>query len=188
MIQLTGGPAQLSDLAETFLSETRKASTTKKWLSTIDVKAVSIPERIRALEDSLSANDSNLAKSIHAGLAVSLLETGNSPINERSDRLPLKRAREEAAALETQKPVEFVKQILSSWVLGQHVYWSVGRGLADARSNGRTILRLKVVLEEGLWTLAPGAAPNFANPPRATPDRLATLTSLMQEAGSFKRH
>jgi hypothetical protein len=188
MIQLTGGPAQLSDLAETFLSETGKVSTTKKWLSTIDVNAMSIPERIRALENSLSANDSSLAESIHAGFAVSLLETGSSPIHERSDRLPLKHAREEAASLETETPFEFVKHILSSWVLGQHVYWAVGRGLADARSNGRTILRLKVVLEEGLWTLAPGAAPNFANPPRATPDRLATLISLMQEVGSFKVH
>jgi hypothetical protein len=188
MIQLTGGPAQLPDLAETFLSETRKASTTKKWLSTIDVNAMSIPERIRALENSLSANDRSLAESIHAGFAVSLLETGSSPIHERSDRLPLKHAREEAASLETETPFEFVKHILSSWVLGQHVYWAVGRGLADARSNGRTILRLKVVLEEGLWTLAPGAAPNFANPPRATPDRLATLISLMQEVGSFKVH
>src|ERR1019366_10114124 len=95
---------------------------------------------------------------------------------------PLKRARDEAKSLESEKPVEFVKHILSSWVLGQHVYWSVGRGLADARSDGRTILRLKVVPEEGGWTLAPGAAPNFNNPPRATPDRLATLMNLMREA------
>ena len=182
MIQLTGGPAHITDLAGAFLSETRRAPSTKKWLSVIDVRGMSIPERIRALEDSLSSNHSTLATSIHAGLAVSLLETGGSPIHERSDRLPLKRAREEAKSLESEEPVEFVKHILSSWVLGQHVYWSVGRGLADARSNGRTILRLKVVPEDGGWTLAPGAGPNFNNPPRATPDRLATLMNLMREA------
>jgi len=41
--------------------------------------------------------------------------------------------------------------VFDSWIFGQHVYWSVGRGLVDARSQGKTILRLKVVLEEGGW-------------------------------------
>ena len=43
---------------------------------------------------------------------------------------------------------EVLGHVLDSWVFGQHVYWAVGRGLADARARGRTILRLKVTLEE----------------------------------------
>ena len=74
----------------------------------------------------------------------------------------------------------FVRHLLESWVLAQHVYWSVGRGLADARARGKTILRLKVVLEEGGWTLAPGAS--FMAPPVPTRDRLQTALSLATEA------
>jgi hypothetical protein len=75
----------------------------------------------------------------------------------------------------------FVRHILESWVLAQHVYWSVGRGLADARAGGKTILRLKVVLEEGGWTLAPGASQ--ISPPQPTPDRLQTALNLADECG-----
>jgi hypothetical protein len=185
LIQLSSHPAQTSELARAFISETGRASTTKEWLSVTGPKKMSIPERIRSLENAVSRKDAPLAKAIQMAIAVSLAEARESPNNERNDRLPLKRAQQEAKSFETQKPVEFVSHVLNSWVMGQHLYWAVGRGLADARSNGRRILRLKVVPEEAGLTLAPGAGPNFSNPPAATEDRLGTLLSLMRESGTL---
>jgi hypothetical protein len=60
--------------------------------------------------------------------------------------------------------------VFDSWIFGQHVYWSIGRGLAEARSQDKTILRLKVVLEEGGWTMARGATAAASSAPGATPD------------------
>jgi hypothetical protein len=79
------------------------------------------------------------------------------------------------------KPGDFVKHILESWIFAQHVYWSVGRGLADARARGKTILRLKVVLEDGGWALAPGVSRGSL--PVPTADRLRTALSLAHECG-----
>ena len=147
----------------------------------------SLPDRIQCLEDALKKNDNSgeLSRAIHGALGASLAESvrGNSP--EQSDRLPLGRAKRETEALGARPPLEWVSHVLGSWVLGQHLYWSVGRGLGDARGNGKRILRLKVVPEEGGWTLAPGATVNVSNRPRPTPDRLGTALSLMAEAGMF---
>lgn len=68
---------------------------------------------------------------------------------------------------------------LESWVLAQHEYWSVGRALADACAGAHVLLRLKVILEEGGWTLAPGAV--VGNPPEPTRDRLQTAITLARE-------
>jgi hypothetical protein len=69
--------------------------------------------------------------------------------------------------------------VLDSWVIGQHVFWSVNRGMGDARAGRRMILRLRIALEEGGWTLTPGSAMPI---PNATPDRLETALSLLREA------
>lgn len=66
-------------------------------------------------------------------------------------------------------------------MLAQHVYWSVGRGLADARAQGKTLLRLKVVLDEGGWALAPGVSAGSV--PLPTADRLETMVTLASECG-----
>jgi hypothetical protein len=76
-------------------------------------------------------------------------------------------------------PAEFMARVLEIWVLAQHAYWCVGRSLADARSRGKTLLRLKVVMDEGGWTLTPGTRPG--NPPIATPDRLESAVGLLTE-------
>ena len=96
-----------------------------------------------------------------------------------NNRLPLFRARYEAAARQEGSVAEFVQHVLESWVLAQHAYWSVGRGLADARAGGKTLLRLRVVLDEEGWSLTRGADRGSA--PSPTPDRLQTMISLMTE-------
>ena len=37
-----------------------------------------------------------------------------------------------------QSVAEFVGRVLDAWVFGQHIYWSVGRGLRDARAGAPT--------------------------------------------------
>ena len=58
---------------------------------------------------------------------------------------------------------------------------TLGRGLADARARGKTLLRLKIVLDEGGWVLAPGVS--AGSPPEPTPDRLQTMVELATECG-----
>ena len=72
-----------------------------------------------------------------------------------------------------------MRHVLKSWVLAQHVYWSVGRGLADARARGKTILRLRVALEDDGWNLTSASA--RVSPPVPTPDRLKTALNLAKE-------
>ena len=107
------------------------------------------------------------------------LEEGT--VTERSDRLPLKRARTEFEQRRDERPFEFMRHVIESWLFAQHTYWSIGRGLADARARGKTILRLKVVLEDGGWTLTPGVARGSF--PLPTADRLRTALSLAHECG-----
>jgi hypothetical protein len=101
---------------------------------------------------------------------------------ERHDRLPLARANQEVNAYRNSSPQKFLTHVFESWIFGQHVYWAVGRGLADARAQDKTILRLKIIYEEQGWTLAPGVSASASNAPGATPDRLGTALSLLREA------
>lgn len=98
---------------------------------------------------------------------------------ERRDRLPLSRAQEEAKMWAALSPHRFMVKLIEVWVIAQHTYWCVVRGLADARNDGKTILRMRIVMEENGWTLTPDTS--GANPPEATPDRLDTAVSLLWE-------
>ncbi len=125
-------------------------------------------------------NWSELPSAIRGTLAACIGEAADQNETQSPDRLPLARAYEETIGWQQEPVADFLAHIFDSWVFGQHVYWSVGRGLADARARGKTILRLKVVLEDNGWTMTPGAV---ASAPRATPDRLGTMVSLMLESG-----
>ena len=54
------------------------------------------------------------------------------------------------------------------------------------RARGKTLLRLKIVLDEDGWTLAPKVRPG--SPPVATQDRLETAMALATEAGLIERN
>jgi hypothetical protein len=134
---------------------------------------------VRALDEP-SASD--LALSIAAGLALCFSEESTAESRtQQHDRLPLYRAQQEAAARAPGSVEELVQHMLESWILAQHTYWSVGRGLADARAGGKTLLRLKIILDEGGWAVTPGAP--RGRPPQPTPDRLRTLILLSRECG-----
>jgi hypothetical protein len=135
------------------------------------------------IEEALkAASSADLASTIADGVAFCLAQPSpQQEEHERTDRLPLFRARREVKAREGAPARNFIRHVLESWVLAQHAYWSIGRGLGDARAHGKTILRLKVVLDEGGWIHAPGVSNSPV--PVPTPDRLATALNLVQECG-----
>ena len=107
----------------------------------------------------MSDPSQGLVAAIVDGLKLCLSEAAERLTDfARTDRLPLIRARHDAEAWIAGSTRDFLRNVFETWIFAQHVYWSVGRGLADARARGNTILRLKVVLEENGWTLAPGVS------------------------------
>ena len=57
--------------------------------------------------------------------------------------------------------------------------YPLSRGLADARARGKTILRLRVALEDSGWNLTSASA--RVSTPVPTPDRLKTALNLAKE-------
>jgi AAA domain-containing protein len=184
-VMVSEKPQHTSKLVQHFLRQAGSDIDVASWLKADDLKEISIPDRIGLLQDALGGDVQfeKLALNIREALAVSLSESFEDIVVQSTDRLPLSRAKEESDSFSEGTTDAFMTHVLSSWIFGQHVYWSVGRGLGDARGRGKTILRLKVVPEESGWTLAPGT--NLRSSPRATPDRLDTAVSLMQQAGFF---
>ena len=180
--RLNTKPARTSTLVREFISEAGDAETAGGWLAAVRTAGLGPADWIANLER--CTNEANywaeLPATIRGALAACIAEASDNAGTERVDRLPLARAAREARGWSNHPVSDFLAHVLDSWVLGQHVYWSVGRGLADARAGGRTILRLKVSLEDEGWTKTPGAS---ISAPRATADRLGTMVSLMKEAG-----
>jgi hypothetical protein len=186
ILQLGDGASPTQKLVTRFLKQTAataKFSTTAKWLQHHYDAETGPVELIESLENALQEEEAHqLALAVVKTLAFCLkADCEQGTVIERPDRLPLKRARAEFEQRLDAKPADFVKHVLESWIFAQHVYWSVGRGLADARARGKTILRLKVVLEDGGWALAPGVS--HGSLPVPTADRLRTALSLAHECG-----
>jgi len=188
MWRLAANPQSTDVLVTAFLRQVgrRQYRTACEWLKasrhTANGPTALMDLIAQAFED---GSQTALASSIADSLSFCIREAPeHGQLFERLDRLPLFRARHEAEIWGAAPTSSFVRHILESWVLAQHVYWSVGRGLADARARGKTILRLKIVLEEEGWTLAPGAS--LGRPPVPTPDRLETALTLAGECGLLK--
>ena len=185
--QIEAGPRSTGTLVEAFIDQVNrpKVRSAREWLNA----PRSTGNSPTALMDGIGhAMDNTSGVKLAAAITDSLsFCIGEAPEHgqrfERADRLPLFRARREAEVWGAAPTESFVRHVLELWVLAQHVYWSVGRGLADARARGKTILRLKIVLEEGGWTLAPGVS--RGRPPVPTPDRLETALTLATECGSI---
>lgn len=189
MEQLTDGPRSTTTLVSRFLSQSivrGQRASAGTWLNSLQDVSMGPVELLDRLDSSLASGDlGKLAQSIVAGLSFCLSEpTSDGKIFERPDRLPLTRAVSEFERVKDLPPAAFVKHVIESWVLAQHAYWSIGRGLADARQRGKAILRLRVSLEDGGWELTPGAVPPRPFP---TPDRLQTVLNLAQECGALPK-
>jgi hypothetical protein len=189
IVSLEGKPKTTDALVDVFLSQAPrlpKRGNAREWLRAALPSATGPTELMGGIEEALNVpSAANLAPRIVAGLALCLGEPPHKDDHfERTDRLPLFRARREAMAREKFQIRDFVRHVFESWVLAQHVYWSIGRGLADARAQAKTLLRLRIMLDEGGWTLAPGASSSAT--PLPTPDRLQTMLSLSRECGLFR--
>jgi hypothetical protein len=152
-----------------------------RWLESMYPAATGPTLLIDQVQEALGAYPaSDLLPCIFAAISFCLREAPDHGQDfERVDRLPLYRAKQEVASLFNATGNEFVRHVIEAWILAQHAYWSVGRGLADARSRGKLLLRLKVILDEGGWTLTPGAS--RGSPPVPTADRLETALNLATE-------
>ena len=184
MRELDGPKQSIDSLVNDFLDRVPRAPgavNAGAWLHSLISPLdgpTELTARIERALDEPGAGD--LPRSVALGLAFSLAE--ETPDREQQyDRLPLSRAQKEATARSASGVHDFMRHVLESWVLAQHAYWSVGRGLADARARGHMLLRLRIILDEGGWTLTPGAP--VGRRPRPTPDRLQTALTLAHECG-----
>lgn len=185
---LDGGPMTSPAMAKAFLAQAgieSGAKTADAWLGANHLGEVGPTDLIDRISAAIAEPaKSGLPRAIVDAVAFCMAQaSGEGETMERPDRLPLSKAKREADARKDTTAVEFARHVLESWVFAQHAYWSVGRGLADARSRERFILRLKVVMDEGGWTLAPGVSSAYF--PRPTADRLQTALSLADECGLF---
>jgi hypothetical protein len=176
-------PRSTAEIGGLFLQrvDADAAQTARSFVSEL-VEADAHPvDLLESLQAAL-ANKQGVESAIATALAYCLecgdtLEDGSA----REERLPLRIARKDYRRLADATALDLVSHILESWVLAQNTYWSVGRGLADARAGAKTILRLRIVQEEGGWVTTRGHG--GGRPPNATPDRLRTAISLASEAG-----
>lgn len=188
ILEIDSVPRSTESLANDFVDQARGGTSTgtaREWLNARNIGPSGPVALMNHITQALqNPTHRGLVPSILNGLVFCLTQAPQQEqLFERADRLPLFRAQREAEAWGDSSVQSFVQHIIESWVLAQHVYWSVGRGLADARAGGKTILRLKVVLEEAGWTLTPGASQISA--PVPTTDRLQTAISLAEECGLF---
>lgn len=174
------GPLHTGPVADKFLSELSDdlPESAREWM--LDGGDADNPvDRLKSLREAFS-DWSALPDAIHLALRYSLCEAPATAMEfEAFDRLPLRRARQEMERWASLSPRECMMHILEVWIMAQHTYWCVGRGLADARNRGKTILRLRIVMDEGGWRQTPGTS--LGNPPETTPDRLETVISLLDE-------
>jgi hypothetical protein len=183
--RLSDGPMDTGHLVAAFLNETGMDGNSPagtEWLATAD-SAGKPSEAISRISAALGDKTrEGLARAISDGMALCLANAPDSPkAYDRPDRLPLRLAARQAEARRNAPVRELVRHVIETWTFAQHVYWSIGRGLQDARSNSsKTILRLKLLMEEGGWTALPGRG---RMTPEPTPDRIRTALSLASESG-----
>ncbi|MEJ7926021.1 hypothetical protein WG908_04535 [Sphingobium sp. AN641] len=93
----------------------------------------------------------------------------------QADRLPLARLSERMRSGGILPMRDACELVVSELLIGQHVYWAIGRSGDDTQ-------RLRIVLDEGGWVALHGAG--HANP---TPDRLFTLLELAADCELIER-
>lgn len=182
--RLSDGPRDTVSLADAFMSEAGIDPNLAAEATLLGLADPAAPPSAFSGEISAALGRplrEGLAAAIARGLALSLANAPDDPEpHDRDDRLPLRKAARQAATKGDMPARVLVKHVIETWALAQHVYWAVGRGLQDARRGGKTILRLKVVMDEGGWTALPGRGRLHPNP---TADRVETALTLASESG-----
>lgn len=175
-------PHQLGELAERLMEETEQeeGSTFGEWIGAHPGAAEEVGDPVIAIEaieavrqrdrPDLTLDGLRMALAICAEVEGDVRLYGGAP-----DRLPLGRARARADRIAALPLRDGLEVLLSEWVIGQHLYWAVGR-------SGDETQRLRLMLDEGGWLAFSGYG--NANP---TPDRLSTLLSLAADAGMLEQ-
>lgn len=186
--ELVDRPVGTLELAQRFLDQATLAAdqSASEWLS-VAVEG-NVVQQLVELENALASRDwqpvpAQIAIALQCSLTVGRNEQWDHA--EPFDRLPLARALKETGEWQNLPIGRFIGKLIEVWVIAQHAYWCVGRGLADARGRGKTLLRLRIVMDEGGWALTPGAA--VGGVPVSTQDRLQTAISLLQECRRLGR-
>lgn len=181
--EIGGGILDTGALATRLLAAAggKTDGTAMEWLLSLLPDEPSAVGAMEGLEATFSTR-AGLERAALAALAVALtlpeeLQDGS----HRQERLPLQRARADLDRLASATPSAILHHVIEQWIIAQHTYWSVGRGLADARAGAKRILRLRLVLEPGGWRVTRGRGSNRM--PRPTPDRLRTAVSLATQSG-----
>lgn len=134
---------------------------------------VSLVEQIAGAEDTWV---SDALDGLRAALRIARQEgEGSNLFGGQADRLPLNRALSRIDLVSEAPVPEALEVLISEWLIGQHIYWAVGRSGDDTQ-------RLRLCLEEAGWTGV--VNPSFPNP---TPDRLSTVLSLMTDMGQLEK-
>ncbi|WP_294644202.1 hypothetical protein [uncultured Aureimonas sp.] len=179
--QIGGGTLTTEALAQRLLKEVDvEVARARDWFSSLVERDATVVSAMAELQSCMQARQGVGAAAL-AALAVSVLSPKDlHDRSERRERLPIALALADVERLGEGSPAHLLAHVIESWIIAQHTYWSVGRGLADARAGGKRILRLRLVLEPGGWRVTRGkGAPSI---PRPTPDRLRSAISLAREA------
>lgn len=183
--ELVDRPVGTEELARRFAkqAELDADDTAQNWLD--EETEGNVVKQLDQLDEALNSHgwQDDIPVQIASGLHFCLTAGRNEKWDksEAFDRLPVARALKEADEWQKLSMRDFIGKFIEVWIIAQHAYWCVGRGLADARGRGKTLLRLRIVMDEGGWTLTPGAQARGV--PVPTPDRLQTAISLLQECG-----
>jgi hypothetical protein len=141
------------------------------WNSDIADPITNPVELMERLEDERQSKHPELAMDgVKAALAIARAAPNRDSYKGQTDRLPLDRLLERVDHMADVPFEEGLEILLSEWLIGQHIYWAVGRSGDDTQ-------RLRLTLEEGGW-LSFYADPGNA---RATEYRIATLLRLMDD-------
>lgn len=182
LAQRGGIPASSVALADAFLAGVSGSDTTPAaaWLSG-DGQDDNPILFITMLNTALASKSyAAMPEAITSALMFCVREAPDKPEDfEAPDRLPLAVAAKQFRGWSEGSRRHCLINVIEKWVMAQHAYWSVNRGLGDARQGGKMLLRLRVVMDDGGWALTPGTRPAAA--PLPTADRLAAAVSLLRE-------
>lgn len=180
--QIAGETLSTEELAQRLLNEAAidHEVTAREWFKALVADDITVIDAMEGLQSCLQARQ-GIGDAALVALAVSVLSPGHvHDQSTRRERLPIALAAADLDRLADGSPERFLSHVIESWIIAQHTYWSVGRGLADARAGAKKILRLRLVLEPTGWRVTRGKGP--ARMPRPTPDRLRTAISLAAES------
>lgn len=114
------------------------------------------------------------AEAMAAGLREAGIDSSpRGPLGGNADRLPLNAMSRRLGSLRDHPMRDLWREIILSWVLAQHIRWSVAR-------NGDGTQRLRLALDEGGWVRLRA---DRSGPFGPTPDRLAAALSLASDCG-----